>query len=249
MKWFKKADSEAKPEAPEKLRYSRYYEHDGALRAYANRAMLLAFICVPTALVAVALAAYVRLQPPTVIRVDSSGAATVLGDKSGAGKSPMLVSQGSDEEPNDFERAAFVRLFLQRYLNFSPDSVNRSWADGLNMMTTNLRRATLGAIEKDNVVGKIQDDQITSVFHLRSLEPAKGDPLSFTAYGVKEVHHVHDHQEATDKLVGEFHIRLITERRSEQNPSGLLIAEYSERLIEGERRDAIAQDTSFNNSN
>jgi len=24
--------------APDKLRYSRYYEHDGALRAYANRA-------------------------------------------------------------------------------------------------------------------------------------------------------------------------------------------------------------------
>ena len=31
-----------------KLRYSRYYEHDGALRAYANRAMVLAFLCVPT---------------------------------------------------------------------------------------------------------------------------------------------------------------------------------------------------------
>ena len=249
MKWLKKADSKAKEKAPEKLRYSRYYEHDGALRAYANRAMALAFICVPTALLAVALAAYVRLQPPTVIRVDSSGAAIVVSEKSAAAKSLMAISQGADAEPNDFEKTAFVRLFLQRYLNFSPDSVNRIWADGLNMMTSNLRRATLSAIEKDNVVGKIQDDQITSVFHLRSLEPTKDDPLSFIAFGVKEVHHVRDHQETTDKLVGEFHIRLITERRSEQNPNGLLIAEYGERLIEGERRDAIAQGTSLNNSN
>lgn len=247
--WLKKADSKSKEEAPEKMRYSRYYEHDGALRAYANRSMLLALICVPTALLAVALAAYVRMQPPTVIRVDSSGIATAINDRSSAAKAPLLVAQGANAEPNDFEKAAFARLFLQRYLNFSADSVNRNWADGLNMMTSNLRRSTLAAIEKDNIVGKIQDDQITSVFHLRSIEPAKDDPLGFVAFGVKEVHHVRDHRETTDKLVGEFHIRLIAERRSEGNPSGLLIAEYEERLIEGERRDAIMQDTSFDKSN
>jgi hypothetical protein len=246
--WLKKTNTTAKTKAPEKVHYSRYYEHDGSLRAYANRAMLLAFICVPTTLLAVALAAYVRLQPPTVIRVDSSGAAITVGDKSGSAK-PMLIAQGANAEPSDFEKAAFVRLFLQRYLNFSADSVNRNWADGLNMMTSNLRRSTLAAIEKDNVVGKIQDDQITSVFHLRSLEPAKDDPLNFIAFGVKQIHHVRDHQETSDKLVGEFHIRLITERRSEANPSGLLIAEYGEHLIEGERRDAIAQDTSFDKPN
>jgi hypothetical protein len=203
---------------------------------------------VPTTLLAVAMAAYVRLQPPTVIRVDSGGFATILSEKPGAAK-PVLISQGVNAEPNDFEKTAYVRLFLDRYLSFSPDSVNRNWADGLNMMTANLRRATLATIEKNNVVGKIQDEQITSVFHLRSLEPAKDDPLSFTAFGVKEVHRVRDHQETTDKLVGEFHIRLITERRSESNPSGLLIAEYGERLIEGERRDAIVRDTSLSNSN
>ena len=245
--WLKKADPKESQKAPEKLRYSRYYEHDGALRAYANRAMVLAFLCVPTTLLAVAMAAYVRLQPPTVIRVDASGTAVAMDTK--PAKSLVVVSQGASAEPSDFEKTAFVRLFLQRYLNFSPDSVNRNWADGLNMMTSNLRRATLSAIEKDNVVGKIQDDQITAVFHLRSLEPAKDDPLSFTAFGVKEVHHVREHQETSSKLVGEFHIRLITERRSEANPSGLLIAEYGERLIEGERKDAIAQDTSFDKSN
>src|SRR5579859_3109234 len=101
--WLKKTDPEEKEQAPENLRYSRYYEHDGALRAYANRAMVLAFICVPTALVAVALAAYVRLQPPTVIRVDSGGSATILSDKPGVAK-PVLVSQGASAEPSDFEK-------------------------------------------------------------------------------------------------------------------------------------------------
>src|SRR5438270_76243 len=58
--------------------YRHYYEHDGALRAYANRAMLLALLTTPTALVAVCMAAYVRLQPPTLIRVDAAGSSEVL---------------------------------------------------------------------------------------------------------------------------------------------------------------------------
>ncbi len=244
--WFKKADPTQKKEAAEKLRYSRYYEHDGALRAYANRAMLLALITVPTALLAVALAAYVRLQPPTVIRVDSSGEASVLGLRTTAASQTVSVAQGVNAAPDELEKKGLVRLFLDRYLDFSPDTVNRTWADALNMMTANLRHASLNAMEKDNTVGRIQEEQITSVFHLRSIELVKDDPLSFIAFGVKEVHHVRDHQEATDKLVGEYHIRLIGERRSEQNPSGLLIAEYGERLIEGERRDAMLEDSALN---
>lgn len=242
---FKKTQEKEKQRLPEKTGYSRYYEHDGALRAYANRAMLLAFLCVPTTLIAVGLAAYVRLQPPTVIRVDQNGESVVIGQKT----TKLTVVQGANADPAGFEREAAVRTFLDRYLNFSPDSVNRSWADSLNMMTANLRRNTLAVMQKDNTVGTIQDEQITSVFHLRSLEPAQDDPSSFTAFGVKEVHRVHDHAETTDKLVAEFHIRLITERRSEQNPSGLLIAEYGERLIEGERRDAIMRETSLDETN
>ncbi len=241
MKLKKSQAQDQEKQLPEKTRYSRYYEHDGVLRAYANRAMLLGFLCILVALIAVGLAAYVRLQPPTVIRVDQNGEAVIVGQKSGK----LTVAQGASADPADFEREAVVKTFLDHYLNFSPDSVNRNWADALNMMTTNLRRDTLNVMEKDNSVGNVQDDQITSVFHLRSLEAAKDDPLTFTAFGAKEVHHVRDHRETTDKLVGEYHIRLIPEKRSEDNPSGLLVAEYGEKLITGERADAVAQSTAL----
>lgn len=241
---FRKPQPAKDEPQPDKLKYMRYYEHDGALRAYANRAMLLAFLCVPTTLVAVGLAAYVRLQPPTVIRVDQNGEAAVLNRKSAA-TSAINVAQGASAEPNDFDKKAFMRVFLERYLNFSGDTVDRNWADALNMMTSNLRRATLNAMEKDNAVGKIQDEQITSIFHLRSMEPSKDDPLSFTVYGVKDIHRVTDHHETSSKLVGKYHIRLITERRTEENPSGLLIAEYGEELIEGEKQDATVRSAGF----
>ena len=65
--------------------------------------------------------------------------------------------------------------------------------------------------------------------------------MTYTAFGVKQVHHVHDHSESIDKLVCEFHVRLLAEKRSEQNPSGLLVAEYWGRAIEGEKRDWVLQ--------
>ena len=223
--------------APERLRYSRYYEHDGALRAYANRAMVLAFLCIPTALLALAFAVYVRLQPPTVIRVDENGQATVVGKL----KPVVSVTQGAGSEPSEFEKRAFVRLFLERYLNFSATNVSRNWADSLNMMSANLRRTAFSGMQKDNLIGRIEDDQTSSEFRLRSLEISKEDPLIYTAFGVKEVHHIHEHNETIDKVVSEFHVRLAVEKRSEQNPSGLLIGEFWERPIEGEKREWVLQ--------
>jgi hypothetical protein len=235
--WLKKNNRSQETDAPEKVRYSRYYEHDGALRAYANRAMVLAFLCIPLALLALGFAVYVRLQPPTVIRVDENGQAMVLG----VGKPAISVTQGAGSEPSEFEKRAFVRLFLERYLNFSPTNVSRNWADSLNMMTANLRRTAYAGMQKDDFIGKIEDDQTTSEFQLRSLETAKDDPLTYTAFGVKEVHHIHEHNESIDKVVSEFHVRLLIEKRSEENPSGLLIADYWEQEIEGEKRDWVLQ--------
>jgi hypothetical protein len=223
--------------APDRLRYSHYYEHDGALRAYANRAMVLAFLCVPTTMLALAFAVYVRLQPPTVIRVDENGQATVVGKA----KPVISVTQGAGSEPTEFEKRAFVRLFLERYLNFSPTNVSRNWADSLNMMSANLRRTAFSGMQKDNLIGKIEDDQTSSEFQLRSLEISKEGPLTYTAFGVKEVHHIHEHNETIDKVVSEFHVRLAVEKRSELNPSGLLIGEYWERPIEGEKREWVLQ--------
>lgn len=74
-------DDARRGSASEKDQSRHYYHQDGALRAYANRAMVLAFLCVPATLVAIGLAAYVRMQPPTVIRVNETGEASVLGAK------------------------------------------------------------------------------------------------------------------------------------------------------------------------
>ena len=75
---FKKNTRAEATEGPEKLKYSKYYEHDGALRAYANRAMVLAGSMTLLAFLSLGFAVYVRMQPPTIIRVSADGESSVI---------------------------------------------------------------------------------------------------------------------------------------------------------------------------
>jgi len=45
--------------------------------------------------------------------------------------------------------------------------------------------------------------------------------------------------------VGRYDIRLVEEQRSERNPSGLLIAEYSERQMVGDREAGLLQESTL----
>lgn len=212
----------------------KYYEMDGALQANANRAWLLAFLTIPIALLAIGFAVFVRLQPPTVIRIGPNGEASVVG-KPLKGVASDLATGGTDE----FLDEAFVKRFLTTYLNYSPADVDDHWASSLNMMTRNLRAYTLKAMEDDDTRGKIDDGQIQSAFHLRELDAVSGQTLTYLVYGVKDVHRLSNGTETTDHFVNEYRIRLIADRRSDVNPDGLWIAEYSERPIDGERRNQI----------
>src|SRR5664280_3445378 len=75
---FKKNTRAEATQGSDKLNYSKYYEHDGALRAYANRAMVLAGSMTLLAFLSLGFAVYVRMQPPTIIRVSADGESSVI---------------------------------------------------------------------------------------------------------------------------------------------------------------------------
>ena len=237
---------------PEITAYTKYYEHDGMLRAYANRAMFLAVLFGVIACGSLGFAIYVRIQPPTVIRVDKNGEATVVGARSGidpAAKLAMALSADAAADgaasdsaaPTELEGKAVLRRFLERYLSYTPDSVTRNFAESLNMMTANLRKLTMDKLRADDTVGKIREDQIISDFRIRSIDRSKDAPWSYVVFGVKEIHRLKNGTEVTDRIVGRYNVRLAEQRRTEFNPSGLLVAEYSEQQMVGERDNGLLQ--------
>jgi len=227
--------------------YTKYYEHDGMLRAYANRSMLLAMIFAVLAMSSLGFAIYVRSQPPTVIRVDSDGNATLIGRTprvslpKGAGQEDAALSVS----PNELEGKAVVRQFLGRYLSYTPDTVNRNFAEALNLMTANLRALTMNKLRDDDIVGKIREDHIISDFEIRSIEHVKATPWTYVIFGVKEVHRVKGGREVTDQIVGRYNVRLVETAGSEVNPSGLLVAEYGEQQMVGDHDAGLLQQSAL----
>jgi hypothetical protein len=238
---------------PEIASFTRYYEHDGMLRAYANRSMFLAILFGVIALSSLGFAIYVRIQPPTVIRVDKDGNAAVVGGWARQDRTSQLAMVLSAQAasldttasegvaPTDLEGKAVVRRFLEHYLSYTPDSAPRNLAESLNMMTLNLRTFTMNKLRDDDTVGKIQQDHIISDFRIRSIQRTKNGPWDYVVFGVKEVHKVRSGSEVTDRIVGQYNVRLVEERRTEFNPSGLLVAEYSEKQMVGERDNGLEQ--------
>ena len=235
---------------PEILAYTKYYEHDGMLRAYANRAMYSAMLFGVIALASLGFAIYVRIQPPTVIRVDKDGEATVVGASLGVNPVARLAgllsaeantSTSDSAAPTDLEGRAVLRRFLQHYLSYTPDSVTRNFAESLNMMTANLRKLTMDKLRDNDTIGKIQQDQIISDFRIRSIERSKDAPWSYVVFGVNEIHKIKNGTEVTDRIVGQYNLRLMEDRRTELNPSGLLVADYSEQQMVGERDNGLLQ--------
>src|SRR5215471_16366931 len=228
---------------PERARYSRYYEHDGMLRAYANRSMVLALLFGVVAMGSLAFAVYVRLQPPTVIRVDAEGDATVVGGTPFSGRTRGLTFLASAAEagPTEVEAKAIVRRFLDHYLNYTPATVDKQMADALNLMTGNFRTLVMARLRDDDTINKIQDDHIITNFTIRSINAVAGSPLTYTAFGVKEIHRLKNKQETTDQIVGRYNVRLAEDRRTEYNPSGLLVAELWEQQMIGDKNTGLAQ--------
>ena len=228
---------------PEMAAYTKYYEHDGLLRAYANRAMLFAMIFGLIAMTSLGFAIYVRLQPPTVIRVDKNGDASVVGAAKHGPTTLFTFSADAATEaaPTDLEGRARVKEFLEQYLSYTPDSVDRNLSDALNMMTVNLRTYTLGQLRDADTVGKIKENHIISDFAIRSIEHAKNAPWTYVVFGVKEIHEVHKGAETTDRIVGRYTVRLVEDRRTVDNPSGLLVAEYREQQMVGDRETGLLQ--------
>jgi len=224
----------------------RFYEMDGALRAYSNRSIVIAGVMGLVALVAVVGFLFVRMEPPTVIRVNSQGEASVITPYRAAKARflpSVLAASSPDAAPDEYEKQAFVKSFLVHYLNYDPHTLSQNWADAMNQMTTNLRRSALTAMEQNDTVGKLEDEQGSSTFKLSHIEESKDEPLTYTAFGVRTVRSMNNEHELINQLVEEYHIQLINIERSADNPSGLLIGEYWSKQIEGEKRDAVLADS------
>src|SRR5450759_2209435 len=154
---------------------------------------------------------------------------------SGCSRRRSFASPQMERRRWSAEGRAVVRKFLESYMRYTPTSVDKNLADALNMMTTNLRMYSLNLLRDQDLIGKINEEQITSSFKIRSIEPLPGQPWPYQAFGLKEVHRVRNNNGFTDLIVGQYQVRLIQGRPTERVPSCHLVAEYRDEQMVGEK--------------
>ena len=71
-------------------------------------------------------------------------------------------------------------------------------------MTENLRRTALADLEKNDTVGKLEQEQASSTFKLNHIEQDKVEPQVYTAFGVRTVRTLNSNKESIDQLVEEY---------------------------------------------
>lgn len=227
----------AKPPAqadPYDLR--RSYVRDGLMRAYANRFALAALLAGAVALLSLGFAVYVRLQPPTIIRITPNGEATVISGRPWfhRAKPALFPNQPNDPEPMEYEKESIIRDFLNDYLNYDYRDIADRWSDALNLTAEPLRSRAVDLIRKDHCLDQARAAQVRSTFQIREIDPSPQDPLAFTVFGVRNVYRMDGTREIAEQMVNRYQIRLALLQRSAASPRGLLIAQYQQTQLVGE---------------
>jgi hypothetical protein len=86
------------------------------------------------------------------------------------------------------------------------------------------------------ILGRIKTDSITSSIRIRSIEPVAGQPWVYQVFAAKEIHRITSQRiEQTEKMVCRYQVRLVFAGRSQFQPTGLLVGEFWEQQMVGER--------------
>ncbi len=213
-----------------------YYEKDGALRAYANRVVILAGVLALVVVVLAAIVLLTRSKPPIIIRVGPDGQATVISGEGGAGVDKKQFANVKDSEvPNDIEKKNFVITFVNMYWGYDEHTLPDHWSKALNMMTHNLSGDVYSKMTAEDTVGNLQSEHDKSDVTITNIEADQSDPLVFHVLATCINMNSKDGKYYTAaKKAESYTIRLVETDRSITDPSGLLISGFKRDEISSE---------------
>ncbi|MFL6446724.1 MAG: hypothetical protein ACJ746_03425 [Bryobacteraceae bacterium] len=221
-----------------------YWDFNGQLQARLN----LAFgIIAVLALVVIVQGgglfyAFRRIAHPPILKENPDGSVTVANVRvTGPVSSSIRLLPAAEIRPDDVAIKFFIRKFLNKYLSYQPATADGSLADAFNMMTLNLRQASMKKMRQDGEFDKIQAQRIVSNFSVIRIDPVNGVNLAYTVLGVREIHHIEDGKETSARIVAHYNLRLAPVARTERDASGLRVAEFYEEAVMGEESKDVAQ--------
>jgi len=204
--------------------YTEFYSH---LAIQARRASRVALVACGVALISIVSAILAQLRPPILLRVQDGKVSSL--DQSGI----QVAESGTQQQPDDAEKLAFVNTFLNRFVNIDPLTVKRDTTLALNQMTYSLRQQILAQLNQENFVDTVRQNNVTSTLTVKSAELVSGDPYTVIVFGRKRMTTLINGQENEKNLLVKYTIRLAPVPRAVANGwTGLEIADYKEEVLQ-----------------
>lgn len=218
---------------PAFLKTAPYYEKDGALRAYANRVVVLCGLLIFAVVALAALLMNSRAKPPLVIRVGASGqAAVVSASGSPTAHSKPIPGATASVAPSDLEKKSFVLSFVGLYWGYDEHTLSDHWSRALNMMTGNLEQSIYEKLGSSGVVAKLEKTHASSTITIQHIDADPNNPLLYHVLATQITQATRDGRNfQAQKIAGSFTVELNESDRTIQDPSGLLIAGFEVQQI------------------
>lgn len=212
-----------------------YYEKDGALRAYANRVVILAGILVVAVVVLAAIVLVTRSKPPIIIRIGPDGQASVISPEGGKVNKNLITNVRVSEAPTEIEKKNYVISFVNMYWGYDEHTLPDHWSKALNMMTRNLENDVYGKMTAEDTVGTLQNFHAKSDVTITSIENDQADPLVFHVLATRiDMNSKDGKYYSAEKKAESYTIRLVETDRSIADPDGLLVSGFKRDEISSE---------------
>ena len=159
------------------------------------------------------------IKPPVVIRENANGQIKVI-------KNLLYNDRVTKLEIN-----AFGGLFLRRYLAYNSYGIANELDRALRMMTGSFEKSNIAAIEKDNTVQSIQQEQIHSELVLKKLKITKveGRYVYVKVFGNIIRKYYGNKKEKIETFKGNLVLKKT--KRTAAAPYGLKVSNYSQTIL------------------
>ncbi len=198
----------------------RYYEVFGDIEAQTEFLKLVSLVLLGLLFLALFGAFVLAKRPPVVIRVEE------------VGKAEAITDLASHNAPSELEMLYFAKTFVKRYAEYNAYTVSRDMAEAWNMMGGRCQTAVKRDLIESGTLARIQDAKLNAVIEFKDSKVERETPehAFISLVWVRTLKSYKDTSYLDSSLLkSDLVLRKVP--RSPGTPSGLLVDEYREILL------------------
>ena len=198
----------------------RFYEVFGDLEAQVEFLKLMSFILVLLLLFSWVGAYFLAKKPPVVIRVSE------------VGKAESVKDLKTNNEIEASEILYFAKNFVKRYTEYNAYTLSRDMAEAFNLMTFRFQKTAKQDLVESGFLARLKESGLNTRIEFKEESLERNTP-EIAVVSLIELRTITSYKNPDFKESSLFKVEVVLRKsqRTAEAPSGLLVEEYREYLL------------------